>query len=60
MVPNEVKTRMALSFSKKLSALLHGITSKHEGDFYCLSCLCSFRTENKLRSNEKKYISVEL
>ena len=35
MVPNEVKTRMALSFSKKLSALLHGITSKHEDGFYC-------------------------
>ena len=60
MVPNDVKTRMALSFSKKLSALLHGITSKNEDGFYCLSCLCSFRTENKLRSNEKKHISVEL
>ena len=38
---------------KKLSALLHGITSKHKGDFYCLNCLHSFRTKNKLKSNEK-------
>ena len=47
------KERIALSFSKKLSTLLHGITSKHEGDFYCLNCLHSFRTENKLKSHEK-------
>ena len=45
---------MALSFSKKLSALLRGITSKHHGDFYCLNYLHSFRTENKLKSHEKK------
>ena len=44
---------MALSCSKKLSALLHGITSRHKGDFYCLNCLHSFRTENKLKSDEK-------
>ena len=28
---------------KNLSALLHGITSKHRGYFYCLNCLHSFR-----------------
>ena len=33
---------------KKLSALLRGITSKHDGDFYCLNCFHSFRTETKL------------
>ena len=38
---------------KKTSALLHGITLKHKGDFYCLNCLHSFRTENKLKSHEK-------
>ena len=32
---------------KKSSALLHGITSKHKGDFYCLNCLHYFRTENE-------------
>ena len=33
---------------KRLSALLRGITSKNNGDFYCLNCLHSFRTKNKL------------
>ena len=37
---------------KKLSALLRGITSKHEGDFYCLNCFHSFRTENKLKKHK--------
>ena len=45
---------------RKLSALLRGITSKHDGDFYCLNCLHSFRAENKLKSHQKVYkISVE-
>ena len=35
---------------KKLSALLRGITSKHYGDFYCLNCVHSYRTKNKLES----------
>ena len=43
---------MALFCSKKISALLHGVTSKHKGDFYYLNCLHSFRTENKLKSHE--------
>ena len=38
---------------KKLSTLLRGITSKHHGHFYCLNCLHSFVTENKLKSHEK-------
>ena len=25
---------------KSLSALLRGITSNHNGDFYCLNCFC--------------------
>ena len=33
---------------KRLSALSRGITSKHNGDFYCLNCIRSFRTKNKL------------
>ena len=37
---------------KKLSALLRGITSKQEGDFYCLNCFHSFRTENKLKKHK--------
>ena len=44
---------MALSCSKKFSALTYRETSKHHGDFYCLNYLHSFRTENKLKSHEK-------
>ena len=35
-----------------LSALFRGITSKHVGDFYCLNCFQSYRTENKLKNLE--------
>ena len=45
---------MTLSFSKKLSALFRGITSNNNGDFYCINCLHSCRTKNKL----KKYYNV--
>ena len=38
---------------KKLSTLLRGITSKHHDAFYCLNCVHSFKTENKLKSYEK-------
>ena len=30
--------------------MIRGIISKHQGDFYCLNRLHSFRTENKLKS----------
>ena len=38
---------------KKLSALLRGMTSKINGDFYCLNCLHPFRTKNRLESHKK-------
>ena len=38
---------------KNLSGLLRGITSNHEGDFYCLSCFHSYRTKNKLEAHKK-------
>ena len=38
---------------KKLSVLFRGITSKHEGDFYCLNCFQSYTTENKLKKHKK-------
>ena len=54
MIPNVWKKGWRYLAVKKLSAsLLHGITSKHKGDFYCLNCLHSLRTENKLKSHEK-------
>ena len=38
---------------KKLSALLREITSNNHGDFYCLNCLHSYRTKEKLKKHEK-------
>ena len=38
---------------KSLSALLRGITSDHVGDFYCLICFHSYRTEKYLKKHEK-------
>ena len=45
--------KLRLICCKKVSTLLHGITSKHKGDLYCLNCLFSFRSENKPKFNEK-------
>ena len=38
---------------KSLSALLRGITSNHDGDFYCLNCFHSNRTGKKLKKHER-------
>ena len=38
---------------KSISGLLRGVTSKHNGDFYCLNCFQSYTTEKKLRKHEK-------
>ena len=38
---------------KSISGLFRGITSNHDGDFYCLGCLHSFRTNNALRKHER-------
>ena len=38
---------------KSLFALLNGITSNHNGDFYCLNCFHAYATKNKLESHEK-------
>ena len=50
---------------KKLSALLKGTTSKHDGDFYCLNCFSSFGTKNALEklengSKDHDYCYVEM
>ena len=42
---------------KSLSALFREITSKREGDFYCLNCFQSYTTENKLKKHKKVYES---
>ena len=39
---------------KRMSGLSRGITSRHNGDFYCLNCFHSYTTENiQLRKDEK-------
>ena len=38
---------------KKLSALLTGVTSNHNGDFYCLNCFHAYTTENKFEAHKK-------
>ena len=38
---------------KSISRLLRGITSNHNGDFYCLNCLHSYTMEKKLRKHER-------
>ena len=38
---------------KNLSGFLRGIASNHNGDFYCLNCLHSYRTKSKLKKHEK-------
>lgn len=37
---------------KSLYSLFRGITSNHNDDHYCMNCLNSSRTENKLKSLE--------
>ena len=38
---------------KNVSGLLRGITSNHNGDFYCLNCLHSYTTEKRLKRHER-------
>ena len=37
---------------RRLSALLKGITSKHNGDFYCLNCFHSHASEKSLEKHK--------
>ena len=38
---------------ESISGLLRGVTSKLNGDFFCLNCFQSYTTEKKLRKHEK-------
>ena len=51
--------------TKSLSTLFGGVTSNHVGDFYCLNCLYSFRTDHALKKHERlcgnnEYCNVEM
>ena len=39
--------------TKNLSKLSRGITSNHNGDFYCLNCLHSFKTDDAPKKHER-------
>ena len=39
--------------TRSLSRLFRGITVNHHGDFYCVNCLHSFRTNNALKRHER-------
>ena len=36
-----------------MSVLLRGITSNHNGDFYCLNCFRSYSTKYRLKKHER-------
>ena len=50
---------------KSLSRLLRDITSNHVGDYYCLNCFHTYRTENKLNAHKEvcennEYCNIEM
>ena len=50
---------------RRLGALLRGVTSKHEGDFYCLNCSHSYASEKSLEKHmklceDKDYCYIEM
>ena len=49
---------MALSGSKSVPALLRGITSNHNGDFYCLNCFHSYSIEKNSKSMEENNMII--
>ena len=42
---------------KLLQSLVKGITSNHDGGFYCLNCFHSYRTKNKLPTKKSFHYS---
>ena len=50
---------------RRLSAFLKGVTSKHDGDFYCLNCFDSYASKKSLEKHmkvcdNKDYCYVEI
>ena len=45
---------------KSLPALLNGIISNHNGDFYCLNCFRAYTTKNKKVCENHEYCCVEM
>ena len=57
MIPNEEGWHYITI--KKLPLLLRGITSIHQGDFYCLNCHHSFTTEKNV-DLMKNYVKIKI
>ena len=53
MISNEKSTIWHYTAIKSIPALLRGITSKNNGDFYCLNCFRSYRIAKKLAEHEE-------
>ena len=45
---------------KKIPALLPGVSSTHDGDYYCLNCFHSYRTESSLKSMKSYVLTIFL
>ena len=43
---------------KRLSGLLRGITSSHNGDFYCLNCFRVYTTKKNNLKHIKRYVKI--
>ena len=52
MITDETKNWHYLAV-KSISGLLRGLTSNHNGNFYCLNCFHPYTTEKKLRKHER-------
>ena len=57
MITNDNKNWHYLAV-KSLSKLFRGIASNHKGDFYCLNCFHSYRTEERLKKKRKRYAKI--
>ena len=45
---------------KKLFALLHGVGSKHKGEFYCLNCRHSFSKQKINLNLMEKFVKLKI
>ena len=53
----EVKDIWHYRAIKSIPALLRGVSSSHNGDYYCLNCFHSYSTEEKLKAHEELCIN---
>ena len=56
MIADEISNWHYLAV-KSISGLLRGITSNHNGDFYCLNCFHSYTSKRKLK-NMKECVKI--